>query len=160
MVLAIRGVPYRSMIPSTNDGLDPALLPPIRWPWLAAVRNLLRFYATFVVLIVLLLAVVGLLSDTSGMVTLVGLVPLAILMLPGVAVAASIAYILPLRRSRTARLIAVIDFAACAYLGTALGAAVLGAVSGIYGIWSAPILVATVAGVFSGLIAEPRPAIR
>jgi hypothetical protein len=160
MVLARPRATVPVMFPSTNDGVDPALLPPIRWPWLAAVRNLLRFYGLFMVLSVLLLAVLGVLSDPSGLLPLVGLLPLAVLMLPGILVAAGIAYMLPLRRSRTARLIAVIDFAACAYLGTALGAAALGAVSGIYGIWSVPILVATVAGAFSGLIAEPRPAIR
>lgn len=130
---------------------------PRRRDWLVLVRNVLRFYGTFLALMVMLLAVVGVLSDASGLVTVVGLLPLAVLMLPGAIVATLIAYLLPLRRSKAARLIAVIDFAACAYLGTAFATSILAAATGVYGFWAVPIFVATISGLVTGLVVEPRP---
>lgn len=136
---------------------DPADDPGPPRTWVVLVRNILRFYAIYLTLMIALMLVVGLLSDTSGVLALLVMIPLTILMLPGILVAGLIALVLPLGRSGAARAIVTIDFAACAFLGTALATSIVAAVTGVYGLWLAPIIVAAVAGLVAGLRAEPRP---
>lgn len=120
-------------------------------------RNVLRFYAVFGVLMVVLLTTVGLFEDSTGITRLLDLLPLVVPMLPGIVLGCLIAYVLPLDRSRAARLIAVIDLGACAYLGTALAAVVATSLTGVAGIWSTPIFVAGISGMLTGFFAETRP---
>jgi hypothetical protein len=143
------------MTADRDDVIDQGI--PRRRGLLILGRNVLRFYAIFGILMVVLLTTVGLFEDSTGIPRLLDLLPLLVPMLPGVALGCLIAYALPVGRSRVARLIAVLDLGACAYLGTALAAVVATGLTGVAGIWSTPIFVAGISGMLTGLVAEARP---